>query len=93
MCVQVRTTAELALVKEQLAAADSHVQQFRSISIATETTLNQLRKAFAEAKASSDEQVTRLERELSQAQGELAQRRQEASDLLKECEEARETMR
>jgi hypothetical protein len=35
-CLQVRTTAELALVKEQLAAADSHVQQFRSISIATE---------------------------------------------------------
>ena len=35
-CLQVRTTAELALVKEQLVAADSHVQQFRLISIATE---------------------------------------------------------
>ena len=88
-----KTAAELALVKEQLAAADSHVQQFRSISIATESTLNQLRKAFAESKSSSEEQISRLEHELSHAQGELTQRRQEASDLLKECDEARAAMR
>jgi len=88
-----RALADLALVKEQLATSDSHLQQLRAISAATEATLNQLRKKFSDASGSSEQEISRLNSELQQEKNELAVQRQQTGELLQECEQSREQIR
>jgi len=84
-----RALAEAESYKSQLAAAETHREAFRQISIATEATLKELRERSDSTAATFEVQINKAVADLEEARKELEERRQDSLSFVKEVEIAR----
>ena len=87
-----RYMAEIESLKNQLKEAEKHADQFRRISVATETILNDLRTHSSVAKEAQEKEIARLTSEIEVLKADVADRRQAGMLALQEAEEARATL-
>ena len=87
-----RAVAEIESLKQRLAAAEGHAEQFRRIGATTEGLLKDLRERSAAAKEAQEAEVARLRAEHEGMRKELDGHRSSSLSTLQEVEKAREEL-
>ena len=88
-----RAQAEISSLRQQLAAVETHAEQFRKISASNESALKALRHEVAQQQAAEQQELDKLRHELEAAHSDVAQQRKAAQEMLGEAEEARAALR
>jgi nucleoprotein TPR len=84
-----RALSEAESLSAQLATAEQHVEQYKRISTANESLLNDVRQKFQTTKIALEDELGRVSGELEAAKRESSERRVEALDSMREAEAAR----
>jgi nucleoprotein TPR len=88
-----RCKAEIDALQGQLAVAEQHIQQFRNISVVTESSLKDLKQKSSESRAQLEEENRKLKEILESVQLELELQRSSAKSLMGEVEHTRQELR